>query len=144
RVVGVPTLLSQMHEPERLAVALGMRHPEVTGDLLARVPPLLMADHDDAPPLESGEAADDRGVVAVHAVAVELDEVVEQELEESARVRPPGVARELCALPGRQARVGLLPQPREPILELGDLLARLLCGLLSLEARDAVFAPEGG
>jgi len=96
-----------------------------------------MADHDDAPPLEPGQAADDRGVVAVHAVAVELDEVVEQELEEVARVRPLRVARELGALPGRQARVGLLPKPREPILELGDLLARLLCGLLSLEARDA-------
>src|SRR5262249_48931964 len=112
--------------------------PEVAREFLARFPHLLMPDHDDAPPLEPGQAADDRGVVAVYAVAVELDEVVEQELEEVARVRPLGVAGELCALPGRQARVGLLPKSREPILELCGLLARLLCGLLSLEARDAV------
>ena len=133
-----------MHEPERLAIALGMRHPEVAGDLLARVPPLLMTHHDDPPPLEPGQAPDDRGVVTVHAVAVELDEVVEEELEEIARVRPLRVPRELRALPGRQARVGLLAQPDKPILEPGDLLARLLRGLLSLKAGDAVLDLDEG
>jgi hypothetical protein len=75
---------------------------------------------------------------------VELDEVVEEKLEEIARVRPLRVPRELRALPGRQARVGLLSQPDEPILELDDLLARLLRGLLNLKAGDAVLDLDEG
>ena len=52
------------------------------------------------------------------AIAVQLDEVVEEELDEVARVRALGMAGELGALPGRQAGVGALAQPGQPLLEL--------------------------
>src|SRR5262249_20653964 len=112
----------ELHEPERLAIPLGMRHPEVPRDLLARVASLLVADHDDAAPLEERKAADHRRVVAVHAIAVQLDEVVEEELDEVARVRALRVARELRALPGRQRRIGTLPLALEPFFQLADLI----------------------
>src|SRR2546422_9593752 len=50
---GFGELLGEVHEPQRLAIALRVRHPEVAGDLLARVAALLVADHDDRPPFEA-------------------------------------------------------------------------------------------
>ncbi len=73
---------------------------------------------------------------------MELDEVVEEELDEVARVRALRVARELCALPGGQAGVGPLAQPRQPLLELGDLVARLRRVLLGLERGDPILDLE--
>ena len=119
-----------------------MRHPEVAGDLLARVAPFLVADDDDPLLLEAREATDHRGVVAEEPIAVELDEIVEQELDEIARVRPLGVPRQLCALPGRQARVGPLAQARQSFFELRDLLAGLRDVFLGLERGDPVLEIE--
>src|SRR4030095_2397897 len=122
---GLAELLGHVHQPQRLAVPLGVRHPEVPGDLLARVAALLMTDDDEPLLLEARETADTRSVVAEEPIAVELDEIVEQELDEVARVGPLGVAGQLRALPGRQARVGPLAQPRQPLLAPGGLLSRL-------------------
>src|SRR5437899_2385526 len=72
-------LLGELHEAERLAIALGVRHAEVARDLLTRVAPLLVADDDDPLSLEPRQATDDRRVVPVEPVAVELDEVLEEE-----------------------------------------------------------------
>ncbi len=135
-------LLGELHEPERLAVPLGVGHAEVARDLLARVTPLLVADDDDAEPLEAREAADDGRVVAVEPVAVELDEVLEEELDEVARVGAPGVPGELRPLPGRQARVGLLALSQEPLLELRDLVADPRRVLFGLERRDPILKLE--
>src|SRR4029453_12382711 len=52
---GLAELLRHVHQPERLAIALGVRHPEVARDLLARVAALLVADHHDALLLEARE-----------------------------------------------------------------------------------------
>src|SRR5207244_9646107 len=104
-------LLGELHEPERLAVTLGVGHAEVARDLLARVTPLLVADDDEAEPLEAREAADDGRVVAVEPVAVELDEVLEEELDEVARVGAPGVPGELRS---EERRVGQGGSPRGP------------------------------
>ena len=73
---------------------------------------------------------------------MELDEVFEQELEEVARVRTLRVARQLRALPGRQARVGLLAKARQAVLELRNLVARLGHILVGLEGRNAVLQLE--
>ena len=99
---GLAEPLGELHQPQRLAVSLGVRHPEVPVDLLPRVPALLVAHHHDRAPFEAGQAADDGGVVAEEPIAVELDEVVEEERDQVARVRPLRVAGELYALPGRQ------------------------------------------
>src|SRR5437660_461677 len=115
-------LLGEPQEAERLAVSLGVGHAEVPRDLLARVTALLVTDDDDPLPVEACEAADDRGVVAVEPVAVELDEVLEEEPDEVTRVGALGVAGELRSLPGRQTGVGLPARPQELVLELGDLV----------------------
>ena len=101
-----------------------------------------MADDDDALALETREAADDRRVVSVESVAVELDEVLEEEPDEVAGVGTLGVAGELRPLPGRQACVGLLALPVEPLLELRDLLADAGRVVLGLERRDSVLQLE--
>src|SRR5439155_25584480 len=113
------------NQTHRLSVPIAMQHAEVTGDILARVPPLLVADDHDPQIFESAEPADNRRVVAVEAIAVELDEVLEEELDEVAGVRALRMARELRALPGGQARVGTLAHAGEALLELPPLLARL-------------------
>src|SRR5256886_14173887 len=137
-------LLGELHEAERLAIALGVRHAEVARDLLTRVAPLLVADDDDPLPLEPRQATDDRRVVPVEPVAVELDEVLEEERDEVGRVGALGVAGELRPLPGGQARVGLLALPVEPLLELRDLLAAAGRVVLGLERRDPVLQLEQG
>ena len=119
-----------------------MRHPEVARDLFPGVPALLVADHDDPLPFEARQPGDDRRVVAEDTIAVELDEVFEQQLEEVARVRALRMARQLRTLPGRQAGVGLLAEAREPVLELGDLVARPGPVRVALEGGDPVLDLE--
>jgi hypothetical protein len=58
--------------------------------------------------LEARQAADDGGVVAEQAVAVQLEEVVEAAACTSRACRALGMARQLRALPGGQAGVGAL------------------------------------
>ena len=51
-----PEPLGELHDPHRLAVALGVGHPEVAPDVLVGVGALLLADDDDPPAVEPGEA----------------------------------------------------------------------------------------
>src|SRR5690606_26524989 len=89
---------------ERLAVAFGMGAPEMAGDFLRGVLALAMADDEHAPAAQGAEPGEDRGIIAERAVAMELDEVFDQELDVIARQRAIGMARELDALPRRQLR----------------------------------------
>ena len=68
-------LLGELHQPQRLAIALGPRHAEVAVDLLLGVAALLVADHHARDAVEAREAADDRGIVRERAVAVQLLEI---------------------------------------------------------------------
>src|ERR1700694_3087256 len=94
-----PKPLGELHEPDRLAVALGMGHPEVAPDVVLGLGPLLLTDDDDPPAVDPGEAADDRGVVAEEAVAVKLDVLVGHGRDELQGVRPLGSAGTLHAGP---------------------------------------------
>ena len=116
-------LLRELHEPERLPVPLGVRHAEVARDVLAGIPPLLVADDDHGRAVEAREAADDGLVVAVDPIAVQLHPVLEEQSHEIERVRALRVPRDLGALPGRQAPVDLLLEPSEAVLEARDLVA---------------------
>ena len=97
--------LGELHDPHRLAIALGVGHPEVAPDVLVGVGALLLADDDDPPAVDPGEPGDDRRVVAEQAVAVQLDEVVGHRVDELERPRPAQVARELDARPDGVARI---------------------------------------
>ena len=73
-------LLGQLHQPQRLAVALGVRHAEVARDLLLRVAALLVADDHDARAPRTGRGRPRSPASSPkQAVAVQLDEVVEEQ-----------------------------------------------------------------
>ena len=78
----------QLHLLERLAIALGMGAAvEALAAFLERVA-LLMADEHDAIIAEPGEAGADGPVVAEGPVAVQLDELVEDQVDVIERLRP--------------------------------------------------------
>ena len=111
--------VGERHRAHRLAIALGIRHPEVPLRALLDVAALLVADEHDGPPAELPEPGHERGVVGATAVAVELEEVVEDPLDVVERVRPVEMTRELDRLPDllggriRPQLVELILQPRE-------------------------------
>ncbi len=111
----------ELHQPERLAVALGMRHAEVALEVLLGVAAVLMADDHHRLAVEPRPAADDRRVVHVEAVAVQLDEVGEDGAEVVERVRPAGVAGDHDPLQGREVAVDVRPQRLELALEALEL-----------------------
>jgi len=61
----------------RLAIAFRTRHAEVAQRALFRVATLLMTDHHAGLAVETREAADDRQVVRIVAVAVQFVEIGE-------------------------------------------------------------------
>jgi hypothetical protein len=67
------------HETQRLAITLGLRHAVVAAHALLGVATLLVADEHHGSVVETRGAADDGEVVAVHAVAVQFVEVLEDE-----------------------------------------------------------------
>ena len=76
-------LARELHLLQRLAIAFGMGAAEVAGLALGQVFPLLMADEHDLEIVEVGEARDDRLVVAEGAVAVQLEELLEDQIDDS-------------------------------------------------------------
>src|SRR5205085_7779686 len=68
---------------------------------------LLLADEHDAKVAETGEPRADGAVVAEGPIAVQLQELLEDQLDVVQRLRPFVMARHLDRLPGRQAAVAL-------------------------------------
>src|SRR4051812_20150947 len=112
-------LLGQLHQAQRLAVALGLGHAEVAQDLFLGVAALLMADDHAGRALEARQTAHDRGVLRVRAVAVQLFEVGEQCLNVVQCVGPLRMARDLRDLPRRELAVDVLG---EGVAALGEAL----------------------
>ena len=56
-------LLRELHQTQRLAVALRMRHAEVAAQILFRITTTLMSDDHDRVAVESRPTADDRRVL---------------------------------------------------------------------------------
>ena len=91
--------LRQLHESQRLAIALGLRHAVVAPHALLRVASFLMADQHHRAPVEARRSADDGEIVAVHAIAMQLLEVREDLADIVERVRALRMTRELRDLP---------------------------------------------
>ena len=111
----------QLHHAQGLAVPLRLGHPEVAVDLLLGVAALLVAQDCDRPVLVEGEPTDERGVVAVAAVAVDLGELGEEGLDEVQGIGPIGVAGHQRLLPGGEPRVDAAPLAVQLQAELGGL-----------------------
>src|SRR6184192_4328403 len=131
RLMHLAEQFREVHEAQRLAVALRMGHPEIAPQVLLGVAPLLMADHHDARAVQPRPPGHHRRVVAEQPVAVQLHEVGEYGAEIVERVGPLRVARHLHALHRRQVLVDLGPQLGELFLERGELLRDVHGGLAS-------------
>src|SRR5204863_4392044 len=90
--------IGELHRTHRLPIALGVGHPEASVHTLVSVTAFLVTDHHDRPTAESAEARDDRGVVPVVAISVQLEPVVDQ---------PPNIVEGMgpVFLPGEQDRM---------------------------------------
>src|SRR5438270_13017963 len=69
--------LRELHQPDRLAIALRMRGAEVAVQAVLQVASLLVADETDRAAVEAADPGDDRGIVGPCAVAVKLHPVLE-------------------------------------------------------------------
>src|SRR5687768_11136910 len=125
----------KLHQPQRLPVPLWVRHAEVPLQNLLGITAALLTHHHDGLAIEARPTANDRRVVPVSAVAMQLDEVGENELNQLGRERSLHVSRDLYALPRAQVVVYLVAKLGQLLLEWSDLLhnAELLVAGKTLE-----------
>ncbi len=131
---GQAEFLGELHEAEGLAVALGLGHAEVAGDLFLGVAAFLLGDDHDGLAVEEGGAADEGAVVAELAVAVQFLEAGAEQGDVVEGVGAARVAGDLHALPRGEAGVDLALGGGDLFLDAGDLLAEIevvLEGLLA-------------
>jgi hypothetical protein len=100
--------------------------PKLRCTLALGVAALLLADDDHRAALETGEAADDRRVVGVHAVAVQLLKVGEQPLDVVERVGRCGW-RATCATCQALRPEKMLRVSASLLAAAGDLVEMLTC-----------------
>ena len=105
-----------------------------------------MADEHDLEIVQVGEAGDDRVVVAQGSVAVQLKELVEDQLDVLAGLRALGMARNLDNLPGLEMRIDfafqrsqLASQPADLFGDPGRILAGPVLGVLAFQLRETCF-----
>ena len=115
-----PEPVGQLHQADRLAIALGLGHAEIVLEARGGVVALLMADQHHPAAVDPREAADDRGVVRKRAVAGQRQEIVGDAGDIILEMRPVGVARDLRLLPRRQLGIGVAQQLVRFGLELAD------------------------
>ena len=129
----------ESHQPEGLAVALGVRHAEVALQVLLGVPALLVPDHHHRVAAQTRPAADDRGIVEVEAVAVQLDEVGEDGAEIVEGVGTAGMAGDHDALDRREISVDLGPERIELALETLQLALDVDLPLVPMRFRSSIW-----
>ncbi len=71
-----PEFRGEVHRAQCLAIAFGLRLPEVARQALLRVPPLLVANDQNGAPAERCHACDKRGIVRKIAVAMNFAEIL--------------------------------------------------------------------
>ena len=113
-----------------------MRRAEVAVDALLHVAALLGGDDQNFFAVKAGHAADDGGVVAKAAVAVNFAEVGEDALDVVERLRTLRMPRQFGLLPGGGRRVHFLPQGLDAFLQFGDLAAGGVVGAGRFQVGD--------
>src|SRR5579859_1727264 len=107
----------QLHDAERLAVALRLGLSKVTQKPLLRVAAFLVPDNCNRPAVEFRESRDQRFVVAKAAVAVQFDKVRKKHSKVVQGIWPLSVSGNLRTLPGSKVAVKLLAQLRHLLAE---------------------------
>jgi hypothetical protein len=113
-------LFGELHQTQRLTVALGLRHAEVAVDFLLGVAPFLVPDHHARLSVEACEPAHDRGVVGERAVAVQLLVTRENPVRIVERVRALWVTRHQRDLPRGELAVDVTRERLALALQPGD------------------------
>ena len=102
--------LRDLHHPHPLAVALGVRHAEVSPRPFVDVASLLLADDRDRLAAEAAQAGHERRILGAGPVTVQLHEVLEETLDVVEGVRTLGMARQVDGPPDLLVRrLGLDP-----------------------------------
>ena len=115
--------LRETHQTQRLAIALGLGHAVVAAHALLGIAALLMAEHHDRAVAQARKPADDRKIIAKHAIAVQLLELAAHDVHVIERVGAVRVTRELRDLPGREIGEDVRRQLPALRLQSRDLLA---------------------
>ncbi len=118
--IGRSEAFGHLHQPQRLAIALGLGHAEVAADLGLGVAALFVADDHHAAAIDAGQAADDGVVVGEGAVAGEFLELVADHAQVIHRVRPRRMAGELRDLPRGQVAEDLCGALAQLVLQRVD------------------------
>ena len=98
-------LRGQLHDAQRLAITLRLGLAEISLEPLFCVAAFLVADDGYGPSVKLRETRNQGFVVAIAAVAVQLDKVGEKHADVIERVRTLRVPRNLGALPGPEVAV---------------------------------------
>jgi hypothetical protein len=105
--VSMKETFGHLHQPQRLAVTLGLGHAEVAADLGLGIAALFVADQHHAAAADAGQTADDGAVVGEGAVAGQFLELVAHHPQVIEGVGPRRMAGQLRDLPGGEVAEGL-------------------------------------
>jgi hypothetical protein len=100
-----PKLLGVSHQPQCLAVALGMRHPEVVLDIFFGCSPFLVAQHDDRTEGGCSNTADKRAIVCKRPISSQLKKGAAEASDNFLRMRALLMPRKLNFFPGRDRSI---------------------------------------
>src|SRR5207244_4015054 len=115
-------LLGDLHDPQRLAIALGIRHSKISIDFLLGVASLLVANDQHVLAMETGHATDDGRIIGEAAVAMDLTPVGENALNVLQGIGALRMTRQLSFFPSIQVGVDLLTKGLHSLPKLLELL----------------------
>ena len=119
--IGPAKFFRDLHDAQSLAVALRVRHAEIAVDTLLHVAGLLIADDENFLAVKAGHAANNGGIVAETAVAVNFAQVGENALDVVEGLRALRMAGKFRFLPGGLLGLHLFAQSMDAFLELRQL-----------------------
>ncbi len=114
--------VGELHQADRLAVALGLGHAEIVADAGLGVVTLLLAEDRDRTTAEAAETREHGGVLAEGAVAGERGPFLDEGADVVDRVGTVRMAGDLRLLPGRQLGVEIHQRLGGLGLQLGDVV----------------------
>src|SRR4051812_18097988 len=117
-------MIGHVHQPHRLALALGPRHAEIVLEPVLGGRPLLVADDANAVAAKAAKTTDNGLVIAEFAVAGERHEIGDQGADIVEAARALGMPGDLGFLPRGERRVEVLQRLCGLGLEPPDLLAQ--------------------